>query len=209
MKGKTTREAVREAFLSGELRVEAVDPHTGSCALYPISDVLKHNTPKTPMMRVSLDDGRVVCTTEDHSLFRQAGAGITPVASRDLIVGDSIATVHEGRLIWVVVSFIETLHPDQTTYDLSVPGPENFVLANGILAHNSYSIGGVSLSIEKSSKYESLRQSAEAQQEKAMEAKQRTMKFIRGLQQPRYGLGIRSAFGPRVGKGVLSPRNFS
>lgn len=71
-----------------------------------------------------------------------------------------------------------------------------------------YSIGGVSLSIEKSSKYESLKQNAESQFDKATEAKQRTVKFIRGLQQPRYGIGIRSAFGPRVGRGVLSPRNF-
>jgi len=71
-----------------------------------------------------------------------------------------------------------------------------------------YSIGGVSLSIEKSSKYESLKSNAEGQFDKAVEAKQRTVKFIRGLQQPRYGIGIRSAFGPRVGRGVLSPRNF-
>ena len=71
-----------------------------------------------------------------------------------------------------------------------------------------YSIGGVSLSIEKSSKYESLKSNAEQQFDKATEAKQRTVKFIRGLQQPRYGIGIRSAFGPRVGRGVLSPRNF-
>jgi hypothetical protein len=71
-----------------------------------------------------------------------------------------------------------------------------------------YSIGGVSLSIEKSSKYESLKSNAEGQFDKATEAKQRTVKFTRGLQQPRYGIGIRSAFGPRVGRGVLSPRNF-
>lgn len=71
-----------------------------------------------------------------------------------------------------------------------------------------YSIGGVSLSIEKSSKYESLKSNAEGQFDKATEAKQRTVKFIRGLQQPKYGIGIRSAFGPRVGRGVLSPRNF-
>jgi hypothetical protein len=71
-----------------------------------------------------------------------------------------------------------------------------------------YSIGGVSLSIEKSSKYESLKSNAEGQFDKAAEAKARTVKFTRGLQQPRYGIGIRSAFGPRVGRGVLSPRNF-
>ncbi len=71
-----------------------------------------------------------------------------------------------------------------------------------------YSIGGVSLSIEKSSKYESLKPNAEGQFDKATEAKARTVKFIRGLQQPRYGIGIRSAFGPNVGRGILSPRNF-
>jgi len=71
-----------------------------------------------------------------------------------------------------------------------------------------YSIGGVSLSLEKSSKYESLKSNAEGQFDKGTEAKARTVKYIRGLQQPRYGIGIRSAFGPNVGRGILSPRNF-
>ena len=82
------------------------------------------------------------------------------------------------------------------------------MLSNGILAHNSYSIGGISLDIEKSSKYESLKSNAEGQFDKATEAKARTVKFIRGLQQPKYGVGIRSSFGPAVGRGVLSPRSF-
>lgn len=80
--------------------------------------------------------------------------------------------------------------------------------ANWIADEFDYSIGGISLSIEKSSKYESLKQNAESQFDKAAEAKARTVKFMRGLQQPKYGLGIRSAFGPAVGRGVLSPRNF-
>lgn len=71
-----------------------------------------------------------------------------------------------------------------------------------------YSIGGISLSLEKSSKYESLKQNAEGQQDKAAEAKARTVKFIRGLQQPKFGFGVRSSFGPNVGRGVLSPRSF-
>lgn len=71
-----------------------------------------------------------------------------------------------------------------------------------------YSIGGISLSIEKSSKYESLKQNAESQLDKATEAKARTVKFIRGLQQPKFGFGVRSSFGPNVGRGVLSPRSF-
>lgn len=79
---------------------------------------------------------------------------------------------------------------------------------NWVADEFDYSIGGVSLSIEKSSKYESLKQNAEGQFDKASEAKARTVKYIRGLQQPRFGIGVRSAFGPAVGRGVLSPRNF-
>lgn len=71
-----------------------------------------------------------------------------------------------------------------------------------------YSIGGISLSIERASKYEALKRNAEDMLEKAADAKARTTKFIRGLKQPRFGIGIRSAFGPHVGRGVLSPRSF-
>ncbi len=84
----------------------------------------------------------------------------------------------------------------------------NAVAANWVADEFDYSIGGVSLSIEKSSKYESLKQNAEQQFDKATEAKRQTVKYMRGLQQPRFGIGIRSAFGPHVGRGVLSPRNF-
>jgi hypothetical protein len=84
-----------------------------------------------------------------------------------------------------------------------------FALAcNWVADEFDYSIGGVSLTIEKSSKYESLKQNAEAQFDKATEAKARTVKFIRGLQQPRFGIGIRSSFGPFTGRGIMSPRAF-
>jgi len=80
---------------------------------------------------------------------------------------------------------------------------------NWIADEFDYSCGGISLSIEKSSKYESMKQNAETQFEKAAgEVKVRTTKFIRGLKQSRYGPGIRSSFGPYVGRGVLSPRGF-
>lgn len=79
---------------------------------------------------------------------------------------------------------------------------------NWVADEFDYSIGGISLSIEKSSKYESLKNNAESQVERATQAKADTVKFIRGLSQPRFGIGIRSAFGPHVGRGVLSPRNF-
>ena len=82
------------------------------------------------------------------------------------------------------------------------------VSLNWIADEFDYSIGGVSLSIEKSSKYQGLMSDAQAQFDKAVEAKARTVKFFRGLQQPRFGIGIRSSFGPNVGKGVLTPRSF-
>jgi len=79
---------------------------------------------------------------------------------------------------------------------------------NWIADEFDYSIGGVSLAIEKSSKYESaygnLRDSFESQLEKAKQ----TIKIVKGLQQPRFGTGIRSAFGPYVGRGAMSPRKF-
>jgi len=79
---------------------------------------------------------------------------------------------------------------------------------NWIANEFDYSIGGISLSVEKSSKYEGMKQNAEDQWDKLCEAKSRTTKYMRGLAQPRFGRGVRSAFGPNVGRGVLSPRSF-
>lgn len=84
-----------------------------------------------------------------------------------------------------------------------------FALAvNWVHDEFDYSIGGISLNIDRSSKYESLKSNAEGQLDKAAEAKARTVKFIRGLQQPKFGFGVRSSFGPNVSRGVLSPRSF-
>lgn len=71
-----------------------------------------------------------------------------------------------------------------------------------------YSIGGISLNIDKSSKYMSLKENAESQWDKLVEAKSRTTLYLRGLRQQRFSPGVRSAFGPAVGSGVLSPRSF-
>ena len=82
------------------------------------------------------------------------------------------------------------------------------LMINWIADEFDYNIGGVSLTIEKSSKYESaygaMRDSFDTQLERAKQ----TVKSIRGLKQPRFGVGIRSAFGPYTGSGVLTPRKF-
>lgn len=82
------------------------------------------------------------------------------------------------------------------------------VMINWIADEFDYSIGGVSLSIEKSSKYESAYQTMSDQFDKQLEKAKQTVKIIRGLQQPRYGVGIRSSFGPFTGRGILTPQKF-
>jgi hypothetical protein len=72
----------------------------------------------------------------------------------------------------------------------------------------TYSIGGINLDIEKSSKYQSLKDSAQAQFDKATEQKQITTKIMKGLQQSKFNSGLKTAFGPKVGRGVLTPSSF-
>jgi len=198
---------IRQAFLSGELLVESVDS-VGTTRKSPIKRVLRHNSIEKECVQVVVAGGAFVVCTTDHRLFLFQDGGICPVQASQISVGDQIAGVVNGRTCALVVAALEKMLPHQHTYDLSVPGDQNFVLANGILAHNSYSIGGINLDIEKSSKYESLKNNAEGQFDKAVEAKARTVRIFMGLQQPRFGVGIRSAFGPAVGRGVLSPRGF-
>jgi len=73
----------------------------------------------------------------------------------------------------------------------------------------SYSIGGVSLDLDKSSKYESAAQSASEQFDKLLEKAKATLKIVKGLQQYRYGIGIRSSFGPYTGAHILTPAKFA
>lgn len=82
------------------------------------------------------------------------------------------------------------------------------VILNWIADEFDYSIGGVSLTIEKSSKYESAYQAIKDNWTEQLERAKQTVKIVKGLQQPKFGIGIRSAFGPFTGSGVLTPRKF-
>jgi len=79
---------------------------------------------------------------------------------------------------------------------------------NWIADEFNYSIGGVSLDLDKSSKYEAAYQASADQFDKQLEKAKLTVNIVKGLQQPRFGMGIRSSFGPFLGKGVISPRKF-
>lgn len=80
---------------------------------------------------------------------------------------------------------------------------------NWIVDEYDYSISGVSLSIEKSSKYQSMKESFEAEYDKVLELTKRSIKLIVGLSQPRYSVGISSALGPYSRPGVQSRRNYT
>ena len=84
----------------------------------------------------------------------------------------------------------------------------NGVSLNWILDEFGYTIGGVSLDLEKSSKYQGMANDAQARFQEFVVAAKETVKIIRGLRQSRFGVGIRSSFGPSVGRGALTPRRF-
>jgi hypothetical protein len=82
------------------------------------------------------------------------------------------------------------------------------VTLNWIADEFDYSISGVSLSIEKSSKYEAMKSNFLQEWDKSRELIKASIKIIKGLKQPRYGIGISSALGPYSRPGTQSRRNF-
>jgi hypothetical protein len=202
-----TKSKIKSAFLMGTLRIRSVSS-SGEVTKSVVTEVLRHNSSEKGCVEVTLKDGRKVVVTTDHSLFSMSSG--FPVEKPSGLLGEEepIATVKGDTLTRELVQSIQKVPSRPVMYDLSVPGPNNFVLSNGILAHNSYSIGGVSLDIDKSSKYESLKQGAKDQFDSMLEKAKATVKIIRGLQQPRYGTGMRSAFGPYSARGMLTPSKF-
>jgi len=79
---------------------------------------------------------------------------------------------------------------------------------NWIADEFSYSISGVSLDIDKSSKYQSMKDEYIGEYDKIVEAAKRSIKILVGLRQFRYGVGITSALGPLSRPGVQSRRNW-
>jgi hypothetical protein len=83
------------------------------------------------------------------------------------------------------------------------------VTLNWVADEFDYSISGVSLSIEKSSKYEAMKNNFLQEWDKSRELIKASIKIIKGLRQPRFGIGISSALGPYSRPGTQSRRNFA
>jgi len=170
----------------------------------PMSNILRHNTPHKKMVKITTDLGAVI-VTEDHSLFSWKTK--EPVRASDLRIGDLIVGLPIKEFEPVKVTEMGFLPPEEHTYDVSVPGSENAVLNSGILVHNTYSISGVSLDIEKSSKYQALKDEYIAEYDKLVEQNKLSIKIAVGLRQYKYGVGVTSALGPLSRPGVQSRRN--
>lgn len=197
---------IRAALRNGTLQVQAVSGTTPGW--YTVSDVLRHQTGHKGAFKVVTETGRTVDATEDHSLFRFIDGHLEELAPRDMKVGDQIAVVDGDCVRGETVREVTRIDPLEGSFDLSVPGPQNFVLVNGIVAHNSYSIGGISLDINKADGYEASFRAMDELFDKQLEKAKQTVKILKGLQQHRYGMGVRSAFGPMTSKGSLTPRKF-
>jgi len=81
------------------------------------------------------------------------------------------------------------------------------IAMNWIADEYTYSISGVSLDLEKSSKYMSIKDEYINEYDKLVEAAKRSIKIIKGLRQFRYGVGVQSALGPLSRPGIQSRRN--
>jgi len=82
------------------------------------------------------------------------------------------------------------------------------IALNWIVDEFSYSVSGVSLDIEKSSKYQAMKDEFISEYDKLVEAAKQSIKIIKGLKQAKYGVGIQSALGPLSRPGVQSRRNW-
>jgi very-short-patch-repair endonuclease len=199
-------EKIKESFKDKSLKVKSLFKESSIVSYAPISDVFRHKTPHKKILFIQTETDSIK-VTEDHSLFLFSDS--KPVISKSLVVGDKIIGMGASGTVepLEIVAIVE-LPPEEFTYDLSVPESESFVLKSGILAHNSYSISGVNLDIEKSSKYESMKRNFYEEADKAQELAKRSIKITKGLKQPRYGVGISSALGPYSKPGTQSRRNF-
>jgi len=202
---KNNMSKVKEAFDKRTLKVKSMVEGSDKVEWMPVKDVMRHNSLGKKLYKISTSEGSSIFT-EDHSIFLWESK--KAVKAEEIIVGDEIVGGKDDIYYPMKVTEKEEATPEEYTYDLCVPGSENFLLKSGILAHNSYSISGVSLDIDKSAKYESMKNNFIQEWDKSRELIKRSIKIVKGLKQPRYGIGISSALGPYSAPGVQSRRNW-
>lgn len=197
--------SIRESFFKGKLFVKSMVGKEENPQWKPMSDFLRHNTAHKKMVKITTPAGSVK-VTEDHSLFLWGTK--EPIEAINIKAGDLIVGAPWENFEPLKVSIVELCDSEEHSFDVSVPETENALLDSGILVHNSYSISGVSLDIEKSSKYQSMKDEYISEYDKQVEAAKRSIKILKGLRQSKYGIGLNAALGPLSRPGVQSRANF-
>lgn len=199
----------KKEYQSGQIKIKSLQD--GSVCWKSTTNIMQHDSIHKNIFQVILENGRSVVVTSDHSLFTLWDDHIISIRTDKMSIDTPIVVVDQNTYITSNVKQIKQLPNRKYMYDISVPDTECFVLADsGILAHNSYSIGGISLDLDKSSKYQSLADTLQSRLESMLEQAHATVRYTKGLQQPRSGVGVRShvGLGPHSGPSVISARNF-
>jgi hypothetical protein len=133
---------------------------------------------------------------EDEELYEYLLFAIDDFNSRPPTTGINLANITGGERRW------------RTTILIRAAAFACFAIAiNWISQEFAYSISGVSLDLERSSKYQSMKDEFVAEYDKLVEANKLSIKIVKGLRQQKYGVGITSALGPLSRPGVQSRRN--
>ncbi len=133
---------------------------------------------------------------EDEELLEYIYMAIDDFNSRPPVTGIAMHNLWSSERRW------------RTTIILRAAAFACFAISmNWIADEFNYSISGVSLDIEKSSKYQSMKDEYINEYDKLVEQNKISIKIVKGLKQYRYGIGITSALGPLNRPGVQSRRN--
>jgi hypothetical protein len=82
------------------------------------------------------------------------------------------------------------------------------IALNWISEEFQFSISGETLDIEKSSKYQAIKDEFIQEYDKILQGAKESIKIIRGLRQQKFGVGVQSALGPLSRPGVQSRSNY-
>lgn len=105
-----------------------------------VNKIIRHKINKK-MYRVTLESGKTIDVTEDHSMIVRRNKKIENPKTKDLKVGDSVYvdTTEISEMTCPKIAKIEEIEYDDYVYDLEVDDAHTF-LANDIFVHNTDSI---------------------------------------------------------------------
>ena len=133
---------------------------------------------------------------EDEELYEDLLMAIDDFNSRPPVTGIDLSNLFASEKRWT------------TTILLRAAAFACFEIALTWISNEfSYNISGISLDLDKSSKYQAIKDEYIAEYDKLVDLNKQSIKLIVGLRQQKYGIGITSALGPLSRPGVQSRRN--